>query len=339
MEPLSTPLPLASFDSLVGTLRAVAEPTRMRLVVLLGHAELTVTEISQVIGQSQPRTSRHLRLLLDAGILERSPEGTFVFYRVADRGEPAALVRVLAELCPGDDPVVAADGAALEAVRRARSAAAASFLRTHAEEWATVRALHVPEAEIERGMLEMIGAEEPIERLLDIGTGTGRMLELMAPHTGQSVGLDVSRDMLALARANLGEARLSHASVRHGDLHRPPFEAGSFDVAIMHHVLQLLDDPASALADAARLLRPGGRLLVADFAPHELEFLREHHGHRRLGISEEDMAAWAAAAGLAIEQERTLAAAAAKRGAERLTVRLWLLRASRAAATPTPAAA
>jgi len=332
-EPAALRAPLASFDGLVGTLRAIAEPTRLRLVVLLSHAELTVTEISQVIGQSQPRTSRHLRLLLDADILERSPEGAFVFYRVADDGDAAALVRLLAERCPAEDPSIAADMQALERVRRARSAAAGSYLRTHAEEWATVRSLYVAESEIERGMLELIGGEGPIERLLDIGTGTGRILELMAPHSEHSIGLDVSHDMLKLARANLGEARLSRASVRQGDLHRPPFEAASFDVAIMHHVLHLLDDPAAAIADAARLLRPGGRLLVAEFAAHELDFLRERHGHRHLGVADEEMAAWASESGLTIEQERTLAPPT--RAGEQLTVRLWLLRAAASGAART----
>jgi ArsR family transcriptional regulator len=131
--------------------------------------------------------------------------------------------------------------------------------------------------------------------------------------------------MLVLARAALGEAQLSRASVRQGDLHRPPFEAASFDIAVMHHVLHLLDDPGEAIADAARLLRPGGRLLVVDFAPHELEFLRDRHGHRSPGIADEDMRAWATAAGLAIESERSLQPP--EEVGERLTVRLWLLRA------------
>jgi len=315
--------PLPSLDGLVGTLRAVAEPTRLRLAILLSRAELTVTEISQVVGQSQPRTSRHLRLLLDADILERSPEGANVFYRVRDNGAGAELVRALAERAPAEDPVVAADAAALERVRQSRVAAAERCLRSHEDEVATLRSLQVAEADVERAMLELIGASEPIERLLDIGTGTGRMLELLAPVSDRSVGLDVSRDMVAAARAKLGQARLSRARVRQGDLHRPPLEAASFDVAVMHHVLHLLDDPAEALVDAARLLRGGGRLLVADYAPHALEFLREQHGHRRLGIDELEMRAWTAQAGLEIESERTLQPP----GRERLTVRLWLLRA------------
>jgi SAM-dependent methyltransferase len=315
--------PLPSLGGFVSTLRAVAEPTRLRLAVLLSRAELTVTEISNVIGQSQPRTSRHLRLLLDADILERSPEGAHVFYSLCDAGAGAELVRRLTDRVPADDPVFAADAAALERVRQARVHAAASYLSSQADEAAALRSLHIAEADVEHAMLELIGAAEPIERLLDIGTGTGRILELLAPVSERSVGLDVSRDMVAAARAKLGQARLSRASVRQGDLHRPPFEAASFDVAVMHHVLHLLDDPAEAIADAARLLRGGGRLLVADFAPHELGFLREQHGHRHLGIDERDMAAWAEQGGLEIETERTLAPT----GPQQLTVRLWLLRA------------
>lgn len=325
-EPAVSPItPAVGFEDLVGALRAVAEPTRLRLVALLSRAELTVTEISQVVGQSQPRTSRHLRLLVDADILERTPEGAFVFYRLADGSASAELARRLAELVPLQDAAIAADLAALERVRRARSEAAAAYLSAHADELATVSALHVAEADVERAMLELIGGEGPVGRLLDIGTGTGRILELLAPHSERSIGLDVDHDMLVLARAALGEAQLSQASVRQGDLHRPPFEAASFDIAVMHHVLHLLDDPGEAIADAARLLRPGGRLLVVDFAPHELEFLRDRHGHRSLGIADGDMRAWATAAGLATESERSLQPPA--QAGERLTVRLWLLRA------------
>jgi ArsR family transcriptional regulator len=317
--------PVSSFDGLVGALRALAEPTRLRLVTLLSRAELTVTEISHVIGQSQPRTSRHLRLLVDAAILDRTPEGAFVFYRLADGSASAAIARELAALVPEGDPVVAADLTALARVQQARSAAAAAHLAAYADELATVRALHVAEDEVERAMLEMIGAEGPIGRLLDIGTGTGRILELLGPHSERSIGIDTSHEMLTLARATLGEAQLARASVRQGDVRRPPFEAESFDVAVMHHVLHLLDDPAAAVADAGRLLRPGGRLLVADFAPHELEFLRERHGHRQLGIGEDEMRAWAASAGLELEAERTLSPQGSPQE-QRLTVRLWLLR-------------
>jgi ArsR family transcriptional regulator len=311
------------FTDLVGTLRAVAEPTRLRLVTLLSRAELTVTEITQVIGQSQPRTSRHLRLLLDANVLERSPEGVFVYYVVAD-SEPGRFARLLAELLPVSDATVAGDLAALGRVLHARVEATEAYRSRHAQELESLRGLHVDEVEVEREMLAMLVSEGPIGRVLDIGTGTGRVLELLAPHSEHSVGLDVDYEMLSLARAALGEAQLSRATVRHGDLHRPPFEAGSFDVAVIHNVLHMLDRPGEAVTDAARLLRPGGRLLIADFQRHELEELRELYGHRQLGISEAELEAWARAAGLEVESERTLEP---NQPGQALTVHLWLLRA------------
>jgi SAM-dependent methyltransferase len=323
--------PELGFDELVGSLRAVAEPTRVRLIALLGREELTVTEISRVIGQSQPRVSRHLRLLVDAGVLERAPEGNFVYYRLAEDSPAAELAHDLASLTPASDPVIAADLAALSRVRAARIEAAIAYRSTHADELEALRELYVGEAAVERALLDMLIDEGPIGRLLDIGTGTGRILELLAPHSEQSVGLDLDHDMLQLARAALGEAQLSRAAVRHGDLHRPPFEAGSFDVAVMHHVLHLLDAPGGAIEDAARLLRPGGRLLVADFATHDLETLRSVHGHRCLGISDKEMLSWAVQAGLEVESERTLPPAAPE---EQLTVRLWLLRAQRNGSQP-----
>ena len=311
------------FEQLVGALRAVAEPTRLRLVALLGSEELTVTEICRVIGQSQPRTSRHLRLLVDAGIFERLPEGAFVYYRLADGSPAAGLAYGVASQASAADATIAADLAALERVRQARVEAATAYRNAHADELDGLRDLYVGEAAVEHALLDLLVGEGPIGRLLDIGTGTGRILELLAPHCDQSVGLDVDHGMLQLARAALGEAQLSRAAVRHGDLHRSPFEAGSFDVAVMHHVLHLLDSPEEAIVDAARLLRPGGRLLVADFATHELTQLSTVHGHRRLGIADQEMLAWAAAAGLELESDRSLPPS---RPEEQLTVRLWLLR-------------
>lgn len=328
--------PELGFDELVGALRAVAEPTRLRLVALLGREELTVTEISRVIGQSQPRTSRHLRLLVDAGVLERAPEGPFVYYRLAEASSEAALAHRVASLAPATDTIIAADLAALARVRQARIEAATAYRTAHADELEGLRELYVGEAAVERALLDMLVDEGAIGRLLDIGTGTGRILELLAPHSEQSVGLDVDHDMLLLARAALGEAQLSRAAVRHGDLHRPPFEAGSFDVAVMHHVLHLLDEPGDAIGDAARLLRPGGRLLVADFGTHELEHLLSEHGHRRLGIADEEMQSWATGAGLEIERECALEPANPD---EQLTVRLWLLRAGSAGSTGSLATA
>jgi len=216
---------------------------------------------------------------------------------------------------------------------------AIAYRTAHADELEALRDLYVGEAAVERALLDMLVGEGPIGRLLDIGTGTGRILELLAPHSEQSVGLDVDHEMLQVARAALGEAQLSRAGVRHGDLHRPPFEPGSFDVAVMHHVLHLLDAPGAAIADAARLLRPGGRLLVADFATHDLEHLRSLHGHSCLGIDDTEMMSWAVQAGLEVESVRSLPPTQPE---EQLTVRLWLLRApdgNRAGADVEPATA
>ena len=313
------------FDQLVSTLRAVAEPTRLRLVALLAQEELTVTEISRVIGQSQPRTSRHLRLLVDAGILERAPEGAYVYYRLAEDSAEAEVAQAIATLAPPTDATIAGDLDALARVRQARAQAASALRSAHTEELEALRGLYAGEEAVEAALLEMLTSSGPIGRLIDIGTGSGRILELLAPHTSQSIGLDSDHDMLALARATLSEAQLSGATVRHGDLHRPPFEPASFDVAVMHHLLHLLDEPDSALADAARLLRPGGRLLVADFDAHDLEELRSLHGHRRLGVSTGELAGWASDAGLSLEQERALPPGDGRDG-ESLTVKLWLLR-------------
>jgi SAM-dependent methyltransferase len=252
------------------------------------------------------------------------PEGAHLFYRVGEGDPSARLAHQLADLLPPFDATIADDLAALERVRRARAEAAAAYRRAHASQLEALNGLYVGEAEVEPAMLEVLVGEGPIGRLLDIGTGTGRMLELLAPHSERSVGLDVDHEMLVLARAALGDAQLSQASVRQGDLHRPPFEAASFDVAVMHHVLHLLDDPGEAVLDAARLLRPGGRLLIADFGAHELAELTEVHGHRQLGIADEEMRAWAQGAGLEIESERSLAPV---EPGQELTVRVWLLRA------------
>ena len=327
------------FDELVGALRAVAEPTRLRLVALLGREELTVTEICRVIGQSQPRTAATCDCwwtrASSSGHL-KAPLSTTAWPKVALR--PSSRHRVAA-LTPPNDVTISADLAALSRVRQARIEAATAYRSAHADELEGLRELYVGEAAVERALLDMLVGEGPIGRLLDIGTGTGRILELLAPHTEHSVGLDVDHEMLQVARAALGEAQLSRAAVRHGDLHRPPFEAGSFDVAVMHHVLHLLDAPGAAIADAARLLRPGGRLLVADFATHDLEHLRSLHGHRCLGIEDKEMLSWAVQAGLEVESERSLPPTSPD---EQLTVRLWLLRAqsrSHAGASLEPATA
>ncbi len=313
-------------DRLLDQLRAAAEPTRLRLLALCGEGELTVSDLTQILGQSQPRVSRHLKLLCDAGLLERFREGSWAFYRLAPRGPGADLARDLVARLPGDDPVLALDRGRLQTVQQARAQQAARYFADNAADWHRIRSLHIDEAEVERALLARIG-DRPVTDYLDIGTGTGRLLELIAPRADRAVGIDLSREMLAVARANLDRAGLRNCTVRQADLYQLPLPGDSVDLVTMHQVLHFLDQPAEAVAEAARVLRPGGQVLIVDFAPHEREELRERHAHRRLGLAERDVADWCAAAGLAVETIDHLPGSV-------LTVTVWSAR----RITPLPAA-
>ncbi len=284
-------------ERLLARLRAVAEPTRLRLLALCGDGELTVTELAQILGQSQPRVSRHLKLLCDAGLLDRFPEGNWVFYRLAQDTDEAALGRALIGLIPDGDSTLSLDLQRLERVKEARAEAANAYFRENAPRWNEIRSLHVPESEVERVLLNILSGWE-IEDLLDIGTGAGRMIEVFGPHVAKATGMDRSHEMLALARMNLERSGLRHCQVRHGDMYQLPLPSESFDAVVFHQVLHFADTPSRALSEAARALRPGGVLLVADFAPHDLEDLRRHHAHRRLGFAEDEVERWFRAAGL-----------------------------------------
>lgn len=312
-------------ERLVAMLRAAGDPTRLRLLLLLRQAELTVSELIDIVGQSQPRVSRHLRLLCDAGLLERFKEGSWVFYRAADTGKGAELGQVLSALAAAEPAVLHADLQRLAFVRDARAAAAAAYFKSNAAEWERIRALHAPEKEVEAAILRHT-ASLPIEYLLDAGTGTGRMLELLGPHAKRAVGIDVSPEMLAIARDRLTRAGLGGCQVRLGDTYRLPFPSGGamsgFDAVLFHQVLHYLDDPGAAVAEAARVLRAGGRLLIADFAAHALEFLRTDFAHRRLGFSDRDVQGWFQAAGLKFLAGEAIAPHKGSR--EKLTVKIWL---------------
>ncbi|MEM9628835.1 MAG: metalloregulator ArsR/SmtB family transcription factor [Pseudomonadota bacterium] len=299
-------------------LRAAADMTRLRLLLLCAQGEWTVSELTQVLGQSQPRVSRHLKLLADAGLLERIPEGSWVFYRRARSGSGARMARNLCRMLPQDDKTVTLDRQRLEAVREARRVQATDYFANKAESWDRLRSLYVEEAKVEAALLSLFEGSSP-SRLLDIGTGTGRVLQLLAPHIGFGLGVDQSIEMLNVARANLDRISLRNCQVRQGDMYHLPLDDGSFDAAILHHVLHFADDPAAVLAEAARVLRPGGRLVIIDFAPHTQEFLRREHAHRRLGFDNGEMQAWFENIGLVFEKPIALEG-------DPLTVVLWSAR-------------
>ena len=310
-----------SFAGLTATLKAAGEPTRLRILALLAEAELTVSDLTEILRQSQPRLSRHLRLLTEAGLVDRFREGSWAFFRLGERGGTAELARALIGRLKTDDATVLRDRERLTAVRASRAAAAQNYFRRHAAEWDRIRRLHVADAAVKSAIRTAL-ADKPIRSLLDLGTGTGRMLELFGADIERGLGLDLSLDMLALARARLDRAGLKHCSIRHGDIYDLALPRNSFDVVIIHQVLHFLDDSAHAIAEAARVLRPGGRLLVVDFAPHDLEFLREEHAHRRLGFAVETVTQWLEAAGLDVLRQETLPPGPQGK----IAVSLWLAR-------------
>jgi len=312
-------------ERLVGMLRAAGDSTRLRLLLLLMAAELTVSELTQIVGQSQPRVSRHLKLLCEAGLLERFKEGAWVFYRSAERGPAGELARLLNAVAEGaQDATIAADRRRLAQVRAARAETAVEYFRENAPRWEQIRSLQVPEQDVEKAIVGLL-RHEGLRDVLDAGTGTGRMLELLAPHIKRGVGIDQSAEMLVLAREKLASAGAMHCQVRRGDLYRLPFADGDaehgFDAVIFHQVLHYLDDPQAALREAVRVVKPGGRVLIVDFAPHELEFLRAEHAHRRLGFSDREVQGWFKAAGL---KPLAAEALAPRSGSQTLTVMVWL---------------
>lgn len=284
-------------EAVLTGLRAAAEPTRLRLLALLSQGDLTVSEMTHILGQSQPRVSRHLKLMCEAGLLDRFPEGAWVFYRVAAKGAGAELGRALLALLPPADPTLALDQQRLEAVRAARAAKAQDYFTANAERWDEIRTLHVDDGEVERALAAAF-AGRVVHDLVDMGTGTGRVLEVLAPHIQRGIGIDLSREMLAVARANLERAGLRHCMVRQGDITQLPLPAASADAVTIHQVLHYAADPAAVVAEAARVLQPGGLLAVVDFAPHQLEALRDEHAHRRLGFTDDEVTGWLGAAGL-----------------------------------------
>jgi ArsR family transcriptional regulator len=306
-------------ERVIGALKAAGEQTRLRVLALLTEGELSVGELAQALGQSQPRVSRHMKLLSEAGLVERAPEGAWVFYRLprAHTTERHFAEAALAMLDPAD-PLLARDAERLSAIRAAREETAAEYFARNAADWDRVRALHLPEADIDSAILTAAGAG-PFDLMVDVGVGQGRMIQLFADRVRRAEGFDTSRQMLAIARASLDDLR-AKAAVRFGDAYAPPIDAGTADLVTIHQVLHFLADPGRAIAEAARLTKPGGRLLIVDFAPHDLEFLRQDHAHRRLGFSDAEIAEWFESAGIA---RVSTAALTPKKRDGALTVKIW----------------
>jgi demethylmenaquinone methyltransferase/2-methoxy-6-polyprenyl-1,4-benzoquinol methylase/ArsR family transcriptional regulator len=305
-------------ERLLAGLEAAGEITRLRVLSLLCAAELTVSELVAILGQSQPRVSRHLKLLVEAGLAERRREGAWGFFRIA---EGDTLARDLVARLDRADPVLVADRARLEMTREARRRQAAAYFAQRAPDWDHIRTLHAPEEQVEAAILALLGPK-PIRAMLDIGTGTGRMLELIAPNAQRVVGLDQSAAMLSVARARIEERGLSNTQLRQGDIYAAPIERGAYDLVVIHQVLHFLDDVPRAIGEAARALSPGGRLLIVDFMAHEEESLRQDYAHRHLGFTEVEMEAWLAAANLGGLQNRQIVPPPGQSGA--LTVGVWL---------------
>ena len=317
-------------DDIVEILKAAGEPTRLRLLALLSHGDLTVTDLTDILGQSQPRISRHLKLLAEAALVDRYQEGAWAFFRLSQGGVAVSLARRLLEAIDPADAVFARDDERLRALKKIRADKAQAYFSRNAAEWDAVRRLHVSEAEVEARLAALIGTE-PVDAFLDLGTGTGRILQLFEGLYRRGVGVDASRDMLAVARANLDRAGITKASIRHGDIFNLPLERDEFDVVTIHQVLHFLDEPEAAVLEAARMLAPGGRLAIIDLAPHALEHLRDEHAHVRLGFSHRTLSEWLEKAGLAVEEVVDLKPAHS--AADALTVTIWLARDQRERAT------
>lgn len=293
--------------------RALADPTRLRILSLVRRMELSVSELAQVLRQSQPRVSRHVKILVDVGLIERHKEGAWVFLR-AGRSEAARPAFTALDAWSVD--ASASDVDRLAAVRAERVAAAEQYFAAHADEWDRIRTLHVADSEVEAAIKRAL-ADRPLGTLLDVGTGTGRMIELLGATANDSIGIDRSIDMLRVARAKIEAAGLAQAQVRQADMYALPVEDGGADTVILHQVLHFAHEPSLAIAEAARVVAPGGRLLIVDFAPHDREELRERHAHTRLGFDDTQICGWLSDGGLTGRVVARLTGGA-------LTVTLWL---------------
>lgn len=309
-------------NQLLGALRAAGESTRLRILAALKHGELSVSELTRILDQSQPRVSRHLKLLCESGLLERYQEGAWVFHRITDRKGVGEIAHGLVNMIDLEAPELARDQKKLIEIRHDKTRLAASYFSKHAEEWDSISARMVSNSDIERYLVERVKGRQ-VDTFIDLGTGTGRILEILAPHVRNGVGFDINREMLSVARSNLENQEVTNCTVRRSDIHDINLNDNSADLVTIHQVLHYCENPEVVVAEAARLLKPDGQLLIVDFLPHNLEYLRELHAHHRLGFGHAVINQWCQRAGLQIAHQETLEARAGKQNAETLTVGLW----------------
>lgn len=314
---------LLDSDAVVTLLKAAAEPTRFRILLLLSQGEFNVKDLTRILGQSQPRISRHLKLLAEAGLIERVREGSWAYFHLAADTAAGQIGRhILGSIGGRTDGLPGRDAQRADAVKKEREESAQQFFMARAAEWDSIRSLHVEEAQVEAAMLAALGPG-PFDLLVDLGTGTGRMLELFEGRYARALGIDASHAMLSYARAKLDRAGLGQALVRQGDICNLNIDDGVASAVVMHQVLHFLSQPSRAIEEAARILAPGGRLLLVDFAPHDHEFLREDFAHVRLGFGKSEIAHWLDAAGLELKDSRDLVPPAAD-GLGKVTVSIWV---------------
>ena len=303
-------------EKLLQGLRAAAEPTRLRIIALCGHAELSVTELVMILGQTQPRVSRHLKLLVEGGLLQRNKEGNRAYYRLSTEAEGADLARMLNDLMPGEDEVHALDLSRLSSVKADRVRYAESFLDPYSQEIIELRGMWPPDEVIDKCILALL-KDRSIQNLLDLGTGAGRILRTIAPFVVKGTGIDNSLEMLSIARARLDQDGIKNCQVRVGDMYRLPFKKNSFDLITINSLLRYADEPKKVIAEAARVLEKKGALLIVDLAAHDLSELRDEYGHSWLGFSEAEM--------LEMLSEESLTVARVKHiDGQKLNVCIWL---------------
>ena len=305
----------ASVEKLLQGLRAAAEPTRLRIIALCGHAELSVTELVMILGQTQPRVSRHLKLLVEGGLLQRNKEGNRAYYRLSNEAEGADLARMLNDLMPGEDEVHTLDLSRLSSVKADRLRYAETFLDPYSQEIIELRGMWPPDEVIDKCILELL-QDCSIENLLDLGTGTGRILRTLAPFVAKGTGIDNSLEMLSIARARLDQDGIKNCQVRAGDMYRLPFKQNSFDLITINSLLRYADEPKKVIAEAARVLEKKGALLIVDLAAHDLSTLRDEYGHSWLGFSEVEMVEMLSEANLTVGQVKHI-------DGQKLNVCIW----------------